>query len=457
MPRYQKTPIEKLETKITNILKSDSQIKRGNGNLKVRNRILFAYSVTKIQYTKRRYFSSKKVDLIEEDFYVEIPLSQENIALLSSNPINPPIGAKKIIDIFRSNQQGLDTIVLGSSENKLFGNKVYVTKEIYELINRIDKEESSDKKQRFYSRIRPFINATFDINLNATGNFNRNYSLLLREIIESGELTKNDLIALSDKLDSGETNQIIIEKQINKQIEWLIDTIEKLLEDTSLNTEKAKNFGSDNFGYSKLSITAPEHLIEKILTDYGQFTLFGVPALLNTNKYVSAPGGQSNSQFDLILITHLGDLEVVELKRTDETILAFDKSRNKFYPSKSLSTAIAQAERYITAVTKDNDDEYKIEDKKIREFVNEKVGGTTFIETIRPTALILIGSWETVSKKYAKLSAETRTKITEAEYNDNCLRAYREIKNSYRNIKILNYSELLEHARTRLQILKEAE
>src|SRR5690606_19556859 len=158
--------------------------------------------------------------------------------------------------------------------------------------------------------------------------------------------------------------------------------------------------------------------------------------------------------FDLILITHLGDLEDVELKRTDEIILSFDKRRNKFYPSKSLSIAIAQAERYITAVTKDNDEEYKIEDKKIREFVNDKVGGTTFIETIRPTALILIGSWETLSKPYSSLNAEIRSKITEIEYNDNCSRAYREIKNSYRNIKILNYSELLEHARTRLEISK---
>ena len=454
MARYQKTPIEKLETKISNILKSDPQITRGNGNIKIRNKVLFSYSNTKIKYSKRRYFSSKKEDLSEENFFVEIPLNHENLNLLSTNPINPPIGAKKIYDIFKINHPTLDTIILGSSENKLIGNTIFVTKEIYDLINKIDKEESSDKKQRFFARIRPFISQTFGVNINVTGTNNRDYSLLLREIIESGELTKDDLIALSNKLDSGETNQIIIEKQINKQAEWLIQTIENLLEDTQLNTEKAKEFGANNFGYSKLSITGPEHLIEKILSDYGQFTLFGVPALLNTNKYVSAPGGQSNSQFDLILITHLGDLEVVELKRTDEIILSFDKSRNKFYPSKSLSIAIAQAERYITAVTKDNDEEYKIEDKKIREFVNDKVGGTTFIETIRPTALILIGSWETLSKPYSNLNAEIRSKITEIEYNDNCSRAYREIKNSYRNIKILNYSELLEHARTRLEISK---
>ena len=44
---------------------------------------------------------------------------------------------------------------------------------------------------------------------------------------------------------------------------------------------------------------------QKILSDYGQFTLFGVPALLNTDKYVITIGSQSRSQFDLILITLL--------------------------------------------------------------------------------------------------------------------------------------------------------
>ena len=226
------------------------------------------------------------------------------------------------------------------------------------------------------------------------------------------------------------------------------------MEDTDLNTTKAKQFGNENFGYSKASVTGPEHLIEKILGDYGQFTLFGVPALLNTDKYVLSQGSQSKSQFDLILITHLGDIEVVELKRTDEVILDYDSSRGKFYPSKSLSIAVAQAERYITAVVKDNDDEYKIDGKKIREYINEQVGGITFIETIRPTALILIGSWETLIKNYDKLSLETKKKVKKSDYNENGLRAFREIKGSYKNIKILNYSELLEHARTRLELTK---
>src|SRR5690606_29889303 len=98
--------------------------------------------------------------------------------------------------------------------------------------------------------------------------------------------------------------------------------------------------GKNYFGYYKKDISGPEHLMEKILAQYGQSTLFGVPALLNTDKYVQYDGELSRSQFDLILITHLGDIEVVELKRPDEYLLKCDFSRKKFYPTKDLSIAI---------------------------------------------------------------------------------------------------------------------
>jgi len=453
MASYKKSPLEKLKTKL-NRLTSEPEIKEQSKKIKVRNKILLEYSSRLIKYSKRRYYPSKIDDLIEEYFTVKIPLNHKNLNILGSNPINPPFGARKIIDLFRNvSATPFDSITIGASQNKISGNSILITKELYDTILKIDKEEGKDKKARFTSRIAPFLKSDYNLTVQSTM-VGRNYSLLLQELIASGELTKTDLIALSDKLHSGETNQVIIEKQVKKQVKWLIETIEELLEDTNLNATKAKDFGNLKFGYSKASITGPEHLIEKILSDYGQFTLFGVPALLNTDKYVLTSGSQTRSQFDLILITHLGDIEVVELKRTDETILDYDNSRGKFYPSKSLSIAVAQAERYISAVTKDNDEEYKIDGKKIREYINEQVGGTTVIETIRPTALILIGSWETLTKDYGKLTAETRKKVSEKNYNENGLRAYREIKNSYRHIKVLNYSEILEHARTRLEIMK---
>lgn len=454
MPRYLKTPLEKLATKI-NALTRQPNIREQNKKIKVRNRVILEYTTRQIKYSKYRYYPTKIEDIAEDSFTVKIPINHENLKILGTNIINPPNGAKKIIDLLRSvTNTNFNSVTIGATENKTTGTSIYITKGLYDTILGIDKEEGKDKKDRFTARVAPFLQSDYQIQATTSTNVNRNYSLLLDELIASGELTSRDLIAISNKLDSGETNQVVIEKQISKQVRWLIETIEELLEDTSLTTPKAKTFGSDKFGYSKLSITGPEHLIEKILSDYGQSTLFGVPALLNTDKYVLTSGEQSRSQFDLILITHLGDIEVVELKRTDEVILDYDKGRDKFYPSKSLSIAIAQAERYISAVTNDNDEEYKIDGKKIREYINDQVGGTTYIETVRPTALILIGSWLTLTKPYDSLSAEKKRKVSRTNYDENSLRAYREIKNSYRNIKLLNYSELLEHARTRLEIMK---
>ena len=443
MPRYLKTPLEKLATKI-NALTRKPNIREQDKKIKIRNKVILEYTNRQIKYSKYRYYPTKVEDIAEDNFTVKIPINHENLKALGSNIINPTKGAKKIIDLMKSvTNNNFTSITIGSSENKTTGTSIYITKELYDTILGIDKEEGKGKKHRFTARVAPFLQSDYQIQVNTNDNVNRNYSLLLDELIASGELTSRDLIAISNKLDSGETNQVIIEKQIKKQVEWLIETIEELLEDTNLTKAKAKIFGANKFGYSKLSITGPEHLIEKILSDYGKFTLFGVPALLNTNKYVVTSGSQSRSQFDLILITHLGDIEVVELKRTDEVILDYDKGRDKFYPSKSLSIAIAQAERYISAVTNDNDEEYKINGKKIREYINEQVGGTTYIETVRPTALILIGSWSTLTKPYDNLSAEKKQKVKRKDYNENSLRAYREIKNSYRNIKLLNYSDRL--------------
>ena len=235
---------------------------------------------------------------------------------------------------------------------------------------------------------------------------------------------------------------------------WLINTVEEILDIDKLTKPKAKNIGSEKFKYTKISITGPEHLMEKILSDYGQYSIFGVPALLNTDKYVIHEGS-SRSQFDLILINHLGDIEIVELKRPDQYLFDYGNGRGKFYPSKDLAIAISQTERYITAINKDNDDEYKIGGKKIREFINDEIGNTMFVESIRPKALIVIGSWKKLSKDYSQLSDAVKAKVTKEDYDNDCLQAYKELQHSLKNIKILTYSELLENARTRLELNKE--
>jgi|SRR5690606_10438775 len=447
-----KTVTEKLLTKLR-ALKSNPAITEESNKFKIRNKILLTVTKNSLKYSRKRYYESRKEDLIDDNFIVTILLNHENLSIVSTNPINPPNPAKKIIDYFRYiTKVDYDSITLGAKENKIDGTKLYITKSLYDIINLIDKEEGKDKKIRFSNRISPFLSKEFNLKLETT-DLNKDYGLLLKEIIASGQITQADILSLSSNLETGEASNIVIEKQVSKQVKWLIETIEIILEEKELTVTKAKNLGNSLFGFIKIDIIGPEHLMEMILTKYGQYTLFGVPALLNTNKYVLKEG-ISRSQFDLILITHLGDIEVVELKRPDKKILEYDKDRGKFYPSKDLSIALSQAERYISAVTKDNDDEYKIEGKKIREFINQEIGDTLYVESIRPSALIIIGSWTTITKEYSTLDSKTKSKISKKDYDDDSLRAYRELKSSFRNIKILNYSELMEHARTRLELSK---
>ncbi|WP_026953546.1 Shedu anti-phage system protein SduA domain-containing protein [Algoriphagus vanfongensis] len=450
---FKKTVQEKLETKF-NSLSQHSDVIRNGHVFSVGEDVLLEVSDTEMTYGIKRYSPTSTDPLWDDNFAVTLHLSHENLSLVNSNPINPPKGSKKVFDVFK-NIEGVNIqrIHIGTAENSLNGNDLYVAKDLYTTINEIDREEGKDKRVRVFNRIIPFFNSEFGIDISEM-EVDRNYSLLLKEILSSGEFSQQDIESFTEKLEEGESAKVVIEKQINKQTEWLISTIESLLEIDRLTKPKAKDFGSLHFKYSKVSITGPEHLMEKILTDYGQYSLFGVPALLNTDKYVIHEGS-SRSQFDLILINHLGDIELVELKRPDQYLFDYGNGRGKFYPSKDLAIAISQTERYITAVTKDHDDEYLIDGKKIRDFINDEIGNTMFVESIRPKALIIIGSWEKLAKDYDSLSTTTKSKVTKEEYDQDCLQAYKELQHSLKNIKIMTYSELLENARTRLELTKE--
>ena len=72
------------------------------------------------------------------------------------------------------------------------------------------------------------------------------------------------------------------------------------------------------------------------------------------------------------------------------------------------------------------------------------------VEIVRPKALIILGSYLTIAPDYSKLEEKTKRKISSADYNTNYLQAYKELKEAYKNIHILTYSELIENARTRL-------
>lgn len=449
---FKKTVQEKLQTKL-NTLTQYEAVSLNENSYQVGDDSLLQVSDTELVYGKQRFSPTSTTPLWEDNYAVTLVLNHENLPLVNSNPINPPKGAKNVFEVFKSLGNTIDRIHIGLESNSVNGNEIYVTKTLYETINRINREEGKDKKVRVFNRVVPYMNSEFGLDTSEI-EVERDYSLLLDEILASGEFTQEDIVAFTDNLESGESSKVVIEKHINKQTEWLIDTIEEILDIDKLTKPKAKDVGLDKFKYTKVSITGPEHLMEKILSDYGQYSIFGVPALLNTDKYVIHEGS-SRSQFDIILINHLGDIEIVELKRPDQYLFNYGNGRGKFYPSKDLAIAISQTERYITAIQKDNDDEYKIGGKKIREFINDEIGNTMFVESIRPKALIIIGSWRKLSKDYDQLSAMVKAKVTKEDYDNDCLQAYKELQHSLKNIKILTYSELLENARTRLELNKE--
>jgi len=449
--RAKKEPIEKLKTKLKKIV--GGAVSFNNGRVKFNDKVLFTYNKSQVKYSKLRYYPTQVKSLIEEDFEVIIPLSHINLKYITSTNTNPPKFARAIVKLFRDLGKKIDTITIGASKNEINNSVLNITYDVYDDFAKINAEEGRDKAARFKNRVNPYLNKKFGIKTKEADT-DRDYGLLLKEVINSGRVTQQDIISLTANLEKGNSSNVVIEKQINKQVEWLIESIESILDEEDLNKNKAQDLGNKLFGFTKTSISGAEQLMEMILTKYGQYTLFGVPALLNTNKYVQHAGGLSRSQFDLLLVNHIGEIEVVELKRPDKNILDFEPGRNKFYPSKDLSIAISQAERYISSVIKDNDEEFIIDGLKIRDFLKKELGGVLFIETVRPSALIVMGSYQHIYAKYENLDAAIKKKVSKAAYEKNGDRAFRELKSTFRNITVLTYSELLEHARTRLQLAK---
>ena len=304
---------------------------------------------------------------------------------------------------------------------------------------------------RVRNRVAPFLEENYSLKI-PEAETQRDYGLLLQEVIASKSFSQSDIVTLTEQLESGEQNKIVIEKQINKQAGWLLDSIQKIIDEPNLTKVKAQKIGNKLFGFSKASIVGPEGLMEKILTKYGQNIIFGVPALLNTKKYVVSTQGHSKSQFDLLLITILSDIEIVELKRPEEILLDYDSDRGKFYPSKTLGIAIAQSERYMSALYREHDTDLKIEGVTIREFIEAQVGGTVTLSICRPKALIVIGTIQRIVKSYSELPPRIKAKVTKTDYDKNAEDAYKEIKASLKNIDITTYTELVEGARLRIQV-----
>ena len=84
-----------------------------------------------------------------------------------------------------------------------------------------------------------------------------------------------------------------------------------------------------------------------------------------------------------------------------------------------------------------------------------KLGGTMTVEIARPSALIVIGTYQSISSDYNLLSEKIRKKVSKENYEKNYWMAYKELKGAYKNINITSYSKLIESVRTRMIINKE--
>lgn len=446
---------EKLKTKLLKIINDDNfKVVVTSKQVKVGRKILFKYSKNEITYTKTRYFPTLKKDITEENYTAKIILNHDTLSILTGNICNPPKGVSKFIDMVRHLEPKINNIIIGSDKNKIQNNTVYVTFPLYSTLTGINREEGRDKITRVRNRVAPFLNENYNLETEELLT-DRNYTLLLEELIASKKISQKDIISLTNQLESGEYSEIVIEKQINKQAEWLLNSLQTVIDEPELPTEKARELGNNLFSFPKNSISGPEDLMEKILTKYGQHIIFGVPALLNIDKYAVSSTGLPRCQFDIILINYLSDIEIVELKRPDEYLLDYDHSRKKFYMSKALAVATAQSERYISSIYKEHDTDILINGKTIREYIESQISGTITLSICRPKALIIIGTIHRLAKPYEELSAQDKTKVTKKDYEKNMQTAYKEIKASFKNIDITTYTELIEGARLRLQLIKE--
>jgi len=443
------SPQEKLTTRINNILKINPELVFRNNKIYYESKLLISVFSNRIKYSKRRYYKSSEVKIKEDDYEIVIYLTNETVGLITS--IKPKSVFAKLLSIFKAAAgESMSGLIIGSEHNRIRNGKVEITYQLLKDLMSINSEEITDSLIKIKNRIKPFLNNHYGLVLQVP-EYNINWSLRLRELIESNEVSQSDIKELASQLKEGDDVEYVVKSQVNKQVSWLLESIENILEEENMSAVKAKQLGSSIFNYSQTSITGPEHLMEKILYDYGQHSLFGVPAIINTDKYVQNDN-LPRVQFDLLLINSLGEVEVVELKRTDEILFKYDSNRNKFYASPSLSIAISQTERYLSTIIKDNDQEYLISGMTVKDYLNNELGSLINIETVRPTGLIIIGSSSTLAKDYEKLTASIQSKVSKEDYLLNLERSYRELKDSHKNIKIITYSDLLQSARMRLEL-----
>jgi len=129
---------------------------------------------------------------------------------------------------------------------------------------------------------------------------------------------------------------------------------------------------------------------------------------------------------DFILLDTYGFLDIYEIKTHLTQILSYDDGRNNFYWHAEIAKAISQAENYIDAIM-------KREDEVIKD-IRDEYGIN--VDAVRPSVYIIAGSRNILAGKQTSTFSHSKKAKMKSDF--------RRLNNSLKNIKIFTYDDLRE-------------
>ena len=133
---------------------------------------------------------------------------------------------------------------------------------------------------------------------------------------------------------------------------------------------------------------------------------------------------------DFLLINQDMFLDVLEIKTPMTSLVSFDSNHQNYYLSTELMKAVAQTEKYIDQVSA-----YSLElEKYLSKTLRFPFG------VVRPGGLIIVGSEKVFENQKDPAKAKED---------------FRRLRGSFKNIRIITYTELLMGLRNRITILKQ--
>lgn len=140
------------------------------------------------------------------------------------------------------------------------------------------------------------------------------------------------------------------------------------------------------------------------------------------SEYEVIRHSDKRKRVDFILLDNNNNIDIIEIKKAHGiNILNYTKSRGNYPPTKDLSSALMQVEKYLHYI---NTESYNVI-KKLRKAIKERENKDIEINIRSPKGVVILG----------------RTN----HFNKEQLQDYRLIKNAYKNIvDIYSYDELIE-------------